>query len=144
MEVKPTLDLVGVWRLVGGYAIAQATGQRVELFGNDPQGRAIFDPGGRMVVIVAASNRVPATTISAMAELFRSMVAYSGKWFVDGDKFITEVDLAADPAWVGKPQIRYYTFDGQTLSLRTAPVEHSSFAGGTAIVYADWRKEEKD
>jgi lipocalin-like protein len=138
------LDLVGVWRLVSGYAIAQETGERVELFGDDPVGYAIFEPGGRMMTIVTANNRIRGASVSAMSELFRSMVAYSGKWAIDGDKFITKVDLASDPGWVGTAQVRYYTYDGETLSLQTAPLEHPSFPGKTAIVYADWRKEEKD
>ena len=138
------LDLIGVWRLVGGYAIAPETGETVELFGIDPSGYAIFEPGGRMMAIVTADNRISGASISEMAELFRSMVAYSGRWSIDHDKFITEVDLASDPSWVGKAQVRYYTFGGSTLSLRTAPLEHPSFPGRKAIVYAEWRKVEKD
>ncbi|HEV2335228.1 MAG TPA: lipocalin-like domain-containing protein, partial [Stellaceae bacterium] len=135
---------VGVWRLVGGYAIAQESSERVELFGNDPIGYAVFEPGGRMMVIAAASDRIPGVSTPEMAQLFKSMVAYSGKWSIDSEKFVTEVDLASDPSWIGNAQVRYYAFDGQTLSLRTAPLEHPSFPGMKAIVYADWRKVEKD
>src|SRR5579862_4144286 len=144
MESKRMPDLVGVWRLVGGYAIAQESGERVELFGNHPIGYAVFEPGGRMMAIAAANDRIPGVSMPEMAQLFTSMVAYSGKWSIDSEKFITEVDLASDPSWVGKAQVRYYSFDGQTLSLRTAPLEHPSFPGRKAIVYADWRKGEKD
>lgn len=144
MESNRMPDLVGVWRLVGGYAIAQESSERVELFGNDPIGYAVFEPGGRMMVIAAASDRIPGVSTPEMAQLFKSMVAYSGKWSIDSEKFVTEVDLASDPSWIGNAQVRYYAFDGQTLSLRTAPLEHPSFPGMKAIVYADWRKVEKD
>jgi hypothetical protein len=94
------------------------------------------------MVIGQANNRTPGTSTAAMAELFQSMVAYSGKWSIEGEKFVTVVDLAADPSWVGTVQVRYYTFDGHTLSLRTAPLELPSFPGRRAVVYANWEKED--
>ena len=69
------------------------------------------------------------------------MLAYSGKWSIDSQKFVTQVDIAADPGWVGTTQVRYYTFDGRTLSLRTAPLALPSLSGRKAVVYADWEKE---
>jgi hypothetical protein len=133
---------VGVWRFVAGYAIAVDSGERMDLFGPAPRGLAIFEPGGRMMVILEGSNRCPATCDSELVQLFRSFVAYSGKCSADGEKFVTEVDLASDPSWVGKPQVRYYKFDGETLSLRTAPVEHPAFQGQKAVVYAEWKRED--
>jgi len=136
------LDLVGVWRLVGAsYVVFEETGERTELLGSEPRAYAIFEPGGRVMVIGQANNRTPGTSTAAMAELFQSMVAYSGKSSIDGEKFVTVVDLAADPSWVGTVQVRYYTFDGHTLSLRTAPLELPSFPGRRAVVYANWEKE---
>ena len=107
----------------------------------EPYAYAIFEPGGRLMVIGQAKNRTPATSTAAMAELFRSMVAYSGKWSIDREKFVTEVEIAADPGWVGTTQVRYYTFDGQTLSLRTAPLEFPTLPGRKTVVHADREKE---
>ena len=135
------LDLVGVWRLVASYVVLEDTGERTELLGHEPSAYAIFEPGGRMMVIGHAKNRTPGTSTAAMAELFRSVVAYSGKWTIDSEKFATEVDIAADPGWVGTTQVRYYTFDGQILSLRTAPLELPTHPGRKAVVYAEWEKE---
>jgi hypothetical protein len=136
------LDLVGVWRLVGAsYVVFEGTGERTELLGSSPRAYGIFEPGGRVMMIGQANDRTPGTSTAAMAELFRSMVAYSGKWSIDGEKLVTVVDVAADPSWVGTVQVRYYTFDGRTLSLRTAPLEFPSFPGRKAVVYADWEKE---
>ena len=135
------LDLVGVWRLIASYVVVEGTGERTELLGHEPYAYAIFEPGGRMMVIGHAKNRTPGTSTAAIAELFRSLVAYSGKWSIDSEKFATEVDIAADPTWVGTTQVRYYTFDGQTLSLRTAPLELPAHPGRKVVVYADWEKE---
>ncbi len=135
------LDPVGVWRLIAGYAIAEETGERIELYGADPRGYGIFEPGGRMMAMLEASGRVAGKTEAEMAGLYRSMVAYSGKWSVDAEKFITEVDLASDPNLVGTTQVRYYTYDGEIMSLRTPPMALSVFNGRNAVIYADWRRE---
>jgi hypothetical protein len=126
---------------VAGYVVAEETGERTELFGAAPRGYAIFDADGRMMAILAASDRVAGTSVADMAELFRSMVAYSGRWSIDGERFVTEVDLASDPSWIGTAQVRYYAFDGRTLSLRTALIQHPSFPGRMAVVYAEWERE---
>ena len=52
------LDLVGVWRLVGAsYVVLEGTSERTELLGSEPRAYAIFEPGGRMMVIGQANDR---------------------------------------------------------------------------------------
>ena len=137
------LDLVGVWHLIASYVVVEGTGERTELLGHEPYAYAIFEPGGRMMVIGHAKNRTPATSTAAMAELFRSMVAYSGKWSIDSEKFVTEVDIAADPGWVGTTQ-------GSVLHLQrtnpaspngSPPLELPTHPDRKVVVYADWKKE---
>jgi lipocalin-like protein len=134
------LDPVGVWRFVAGYAIAEDTGERIDLYGADPRGYGLFDPGGRMIMLLEATGRVAGQTEAEMAQLYRSMIAYSGKWSVDAEKFVTEVDLASDPSLVGTSQVRYYTYDGEIMSLRTPALALPGFNGRIAVVYADWKR----
>jgi hypothetical protein len=42
---------------------------------------------------------------------------------------------------VGTDQVRYWEFDGRTLSVRTMPAEHPAFPGEPVIGYVDWEKE---
>ena len=119
------LNLVDVWRLTASYVVVEGSGERTELLGPEPYAYAIFEPGGRMMVIGHAKNRTPATSTAAMAKLFRSMVAYSGKWSIDSEKFVTEVDIAADPGWVGTTQ-------GSVLHLqRTNPASPNGSPGAS-------------
>ena len=129
------LDLVGVWRLVDLYAQPEGTDERTQLLGADPSGYAVFEPGGRMMAIMTANTRTPGKSTPEMAELFLSMVAYSGKWSVDDQKFITVVDLAGDPSWIGTSQTRYYKFDGKILTIYTAPLNLSAFPRKKAAMY---------
>jgi len=66
---------------------------------------------------------------------------YTGRWSIDGEKLITQVDGAWDPSWVGTEQVRHCACDGRTLSARTAPFDHPSFPGQEVIGYLDWEKE---
>ncbi len=139
--VVQMMDLIGVWRFVAGYAVVEGTGERIEFLGPEPRGYGIFEPGGRVMAILTAGKRVSGIAPAELGELFRSMIAYTGKYFVEDDRIVIKVDVAADPAKVGTTQTRYYTFDGQILSLRTAPMEIPSLPEKKAIVYADWERE---
>src|SRR5215472_8387313 len=82
-----------------------------------------------MMAIGQAKNRAAGTSTAAMAELFRSMFAYSGKWSIDSKKFVTKVDLAADPGWVGTSQVRYYTSTGEHSLSERLPWSSQHFLG---------------
>jgi hypothetical protein len=135
------LDLVGAWRLEAAYFVAQDTGDRLDLLGTEPLGYVVFAANSRMIVLLTAGGRTPTASSSEMATLFKSMIAYTGRWSIDGEKIVTHVDGAWDPSWVGTEQARYYTFDGRTLSVRTAPLDHPAFPGQKAIGYVDWQRD---
>ena len=136
------VDLVGTWRLKAGYVVVQDTGDRVDLFGPEPFGYAVFESNGRMIALLTPGTRPLAASNADMAALFKSMVAYTGRWSIDGERFVTKVDGAWDRSWVGTDQVRYLSFDGQTMSIRTAPIEHPAFPGQKAIGYLEWEKDE--
>ena len=136
------LDFVGAWRLTSCYFAVPETGERRDILGADPFGYVVFEPSGRMLVLMTSAARPSGQSSPELAALFTSMVAYTGRWSIDGEKFVTKVDGAWDPSWVGTEQARYYAFDGQTLSLRTAPLEHAAFPGQKVIGYVDWQREE--
>jgi hypothetical protein len=135
------LDLVGAWRLTSAYFVAQESGDRLDLLGAEPFGYVVFAPNGRMIMLMTSGGRTPATSSSEMATLFQSMIAYTGRWSLHGETFVTKVDGAWDPSWVGTAQIRYHAYDGRTLSLRTAPLDLPSIPGQKVIGFVDWQRE---
>jgi hypothetical protein len=135
------LDIVGTWHLTRVYAIAQGTGERIEPLGGRPLGCVIFEPKGHLIGILISGGREPATSEADMANLFRSVIAYSGRWSIDEEKYVIIVDVAWDPNWVGTEQVRYYSFDGRTLPLHTPLIDHASFPGQKMIGYTDWQRE---
>jgi len=50
--------------------------------------------------------------------LFDSMMAYSGRYRMQGDDcFVTTVDSAWQPAWLGTDQVRFFNINGEMLSV---------------------------
>jgi len=50
------LNLVDVWRLTASYVVVEGSGERTELLGPEPYAYAIFEPGGRLMVIGQAKK----------------------------------------------------------------------------------------
>ena len=133
--------LIGTWRLLAVYVVNEETGERTEPFGSKPRGSIIVTPGGRLMAMLMSSDRLPAGSQPDGATLFKSMLAYTGKYTADGEKFTTAVDMAWDPSWDGTDQTRYYTLTGEQLQIRTAPHDHPSFPGQKIVGYLDWERE---
>jgi hypothetical protein len=109
----------GVWRLVAYEIEIQATGQKEPVMGKNPTGYVIFTPEGRVWFVLTGEGRKPAKTVQERAELLDSLVAYTGTYSIEGDKWITKVEVAWNPAWVGTEQARSFKVDGDRLSVLT-------------------------
>jgi len=107
--------IFGIWRLVSFEAEYQATGEREHVRGKNPTGFIIFTPEGRMMVVLTNEGRKAPKTDQDRAGLFNAMVAYTGIYRIEGDKWITKVDVAANPALAGTEQARFFRVDGDRL-----------------------------
>jgi hypothetical protein len=112
-------QLHGVWKLVSYDVEVQATGERFPPMGKDPTGYVIFTPEARVWFVLTGDGRKPATTVEAKADLLDSLIAYTGTYRVEGDKWITSVEVAWNPAWVGTEQSRSFTVEGERLRVLT-------------------------
>ncbi|NTJ64754.1 lipocalin-like domain-containing protein [Agrobacterium rhizogenes] len=111
--------LHGCWRLVSFDTELQDSGERSQPWGDHPNGHLIFGSDGRMMVLVTAKAREPGTTDEQLAALFRTMMAYTGRYRIAGDRFITKIDSCWNEAWNGSEQERFYKLDGDTLEVST-------------------------
>jgi hypothetical protein len=112
--------LHGSWRLVSFETERQDTGERTQPWGADPRGALVFGADGRLMVLVTAGTREPGTTDDKTAALFRTLMAYTGRYRIDGDKFVTTIDASWNDAWNGSEQERFFQLDGDRLEVRTA------------------------
>jgi hypothetical protein len=119
---QPTLAadstrLIGVWKLFSYQTEFQDGRLKRALFGEHPSGYLILRKEGRQMAIIEGEKRKPPSTDSDRAVLLRTLIAYSGKYHVEGTKFITAVDAAWNPAWDGTDQVRSYEIVGDRLTV---------------------------
>jgi hypothetical protein len=124
IAVQPSLaderaPVHGVWKLVSYEIEIQATGQKEPVMGKNPTGYVIFTPESRVWFILTGEGRKPAKTMQERADLLGSLVAYTGTYRVEGDKWITKVEVAWNPEWVGTEQTRSFKVEGERLQVLT-------------------------
>ena len=111
--------IVGIWKLVAYDIEIQATGQKEPAFGQNPTGYVVFAPEGRVFFVLTGEGRKPAKSVQDRADLLSSLVAYTGLYRLEGDRWITKVDVAWNPEWVGTEQARSFTADANRLQVLT-------------------------
>lgn len=112
-------QVVGTWKLVSYQVEVQATGEKGPVMGDRPTGYATFTPEGRVFFVLTGEARKAAKTDQERAELLNTLVAYSGTYTLEGDKWTTNVEVAWNPEWVGTKQVRDFKTDGERLMVLT-------------------------
>ncbi len=111
--------LLGIWKLVSYEIEVQATGQKLPVMGQNPTGYVAFLPEGRVFFVLTGEGRTPAKTDQERAALLSTLVAYTGTYRLEGDKWITKVEVAWNPEWVGTEQARSFKVVGNQLQVLT-------------------------
>ncbi|MEI9914705.1 MAG: lipocalin-like domain-containing protein [Methylovirgula sp.] len=111
--------LLGTWNLISYEVEVRATGQKIPVMGEHPTGYVAFLPEGRVFFIFTGEARKPAKTDKERAELLDTLIAYSGTYDIQGDKWITSVQVAWNPEWVGTKQVRSFKVDHGKLQVLT-------------------------
>ena len=138
---EPGERIVGTWALESAVYEDAVTGERGHPLGLHPRGAQIATKEGRWIAVVTAESRpVPANDAERAAAL-RSMIAYTGRYRVEGDRIVTKVEAAWNEAWVGTEQVRIMRFEGDRLHLEGPPQPHPNLAGKTVRIIITWRRE---
>jgi hypothetical protein len=112
-------SLLGTWRLLSYEVEAQASGEKIPVMGARPTGSVSFLPEGRVYFILTGEGRKPAATDAERAALLGTLVAYTGRYTIEGDRWATDVDVAWNPEWVGTRQVRTFKVEGDRLVVLT-------------------------
>jgi hypothetical protein len=128
--------LIGTWKLKSFVREVSGTGERYNQLGERPEGVIGYSSDGRMYALLVAGDRIkPRDDIPTDAErieLFKTMIAYSGTYTADALKVVHHVDISWNGARIGSDQVRFYTLEGDTLTLKTAP-NKSPIDGGEGV-----------
>lgn len=135
---------VGVWRLVSAVGTDEGSGETFHRFGETPDGYAIFTESGYMSVVINAETRPPlsgdqAKAVEEQAKLFTSMTAHAGAYRIEDGRLIHRVDVAHDPAMVGKDLIREVSLVGDD-ELQSRVPTFTTPAGRTLHIDLVWRR----
>jgi hypothetical protein len=132
-------SLIGNWKLISWQVVVGEDAQN--LFGLHPRGYLILTREGRAAAITTADNRTAGSGDAEGAALHKSMLAYSGKYRVKGNDFITTVDISWNEVWNGTEQRRHYRIEGDKLFIESAPAPSIIFPGRTDFRRIVWERE---
>ena len=115
-----------MWILRSAYLERIDTGERILPYGENPRGVLMLHEGGRMAAIITPSDQS-----GDKAPPRRKLLAYSGRYRIEPpNRFVTDVDIAWIPSWVGTPR-------GRTFSLRDGMLDIVS--DPAPVEFLDWR-----
>ena len=133
-------QLVGSWKLTS-WTIQVIDGEATQPFGPNPKGRAVFTPDGFSAFMIARPDRKPVTSDADSAALLKSLMVYTGKFTIDGDKLTTNVDLSWNEIFTGTAQVRFFKLEGDKLSIRTAEQASAVYPGKKVVGTLSWERE---
>ncbi len=120
--------LTGVWILRSARLERIDTGETILHYGENPRGVLILHEGGRMAAIIT-----PGEQSGGASWPMRKLLAYSGRYRIEaGNRFVTDVDIAWAPTWVGSSQ-------GRNFSLAPAPSTLLAIRPRSTSSVGQWR-----
>jgi Lipocalin-like domain len=135
-----TKQLTGSWKL-SSWTIQIIGGEASEPFGPNPKGRVVFTSDGYVAFVIVAANRKPAANDAESAALLKSLLVYTGKFAIDGDKFTTKVDISGNELLTGQDQVRFFKLEGHRMTIRTAEQVSSVYPGKKVVGTLTWERE---
>ena len=108
-------ELVGTWSLQSDVSVT-SDGRKLQPFGPNPRGTAIFDSTGHFAIVVsrpdlpkfASDNRMTGTA-EENAAIVRGSIAFFGTYSVKNGAIVQHIEGGTWPGWVGTDQKRTIT-----------------------------------
>jgi hypothetical protein len=113
--------LFGTWKQLSGSYVDLETGQERPGLSTAPNGFIHFARNGRMFNITVDSARKkpagPRPTAAEAEALYRSLIAYTGTFLVEGDRVFFDLDVSWNESWTGTRQVRSFELAGDRLMI---------------------------
>ncbi len=116
--------LVGAWKLVSASGTTSDGKRNDAIYGPDPVGTLTYTKDGRVTALISYGGRKPLSmrgTIEEQAEAFKTFLAYSGRYSVNGHSVIHRIEISSIQNFVGKDLVRDLKFEGDRITLVTPP-----------------------
>ena len=135
-------QLAGTWKVVSLLTKFDG-GDTVEPFGPNPNGRLVLTPEGVWIIILTAANRGPAKNLEEKAALIDSMLAYSGKYTIEGTRITIRIDTSWNEIYSGanQNQTRFFNVEGDKLIIRSPEIVSAVRPGQKAVATLTLERE---
>ena len=113
------------------------------VFGDNPIGVITYTSDGRMSLFIANPKRKPGVgpkaTDAEAADLYRTMIAYSGAYSIDGNKVTHKIEVSWNQVWSGTYQRRFVEAKDNQLTIKTPPIV-SPISGKESVNTLVWER----
>lgn len=147
-------DFMGTWRLLS-YSFIHEDGSVEHPWGTAVRGYLLYSAEGYMSGNLSPAHDWPSRR-ARLAEALkerggagalrlasragrRDYIAYTGRYTVEGETVAHHVEVSLFPNWIGRPEVRHYKFEGDTLTLRTGPIRSGM---STIVAQLIWERVE--
>lgn len=140
---EPAGSIVGTWRLLSFSEEEVDTGAVRHPMGERPSALVIYTADGHAATIFTAADRAapagPQPTDAEAAQLYRSMVAFAGRYRLEGDRLIYYPEITWNEAWNGTTQTRLFEVRGDRLHVKSVPMV-STLTGASMVMTMEWAR----
>ncbi|MCW5744662.1 MAG: lipocalin-like domain-containing protein [Alphaproteobacteria bacterium] len=141
---KPVADgIVGTWRLLSLTEQDLVTGTVRHPMGDRPSALVIYTADGHVATIFTATDRTapagPQPTDADAARLYRSIVAFAGRYRLDGEQLVYHPEISWNESWNGTSQTRLFEVSGDRLRVRSVPMP-STLTGASMVMTMEWQR----
>ncbi len=95
------------------------------------------------MVVTTAESRAVGDSDYVRSALHKSMVAYTGRYRVEGNEFITTVDVSWNESWNGTEQRRRFRVEGNRLFIESEPAPSIFYPGTVDFRRLVWELEQE-
>jgi hypothetical protein len=135
--------VVGSWRLVSWAEVETESKVVHTPFGENPTGLITYTPDGRMSLFIIDLKRKPSSSPkpsdAEAVELYRTMIAYSGAYSLEGNKVTQRIEVSWNQAWTGTNQQRFFEVKDDMLTIKT-PQIISPITGKESVSTLVWER----
>lgn len=121
----------------------QKTGAVTYPMGKDASAIVIYAADGYACTIFTSEGRKPALAAQATdheaVQLYRSMVAFAGRYQLDGNKLIYGPEISWNETWNGTRQERLFRIEGNNLQVKSVPTV-TTLTGNHTIFSLAWER----
>jgi hypothetical protein len=135
--------IVGTWRLTSFTENNLETGAIKYPFGERAKASVIYTDDGHVATIFTATDRKgPAAaqaTDQEAIDLYRSMIAFAGRYELSGNRLIYHPEISWNEAWTGTTQERVIEVSEDRLETKSVPAV-STLTGARTVFSLVWER----